>query len=79
MQFQADLLGTPVDVAVDADTTALGAAALAGLALGMWPDLAALTNLARIGGHYEPTMSRDEAESRKLVWRTALRRARDVD
>jgi glycerol kinase len=64
---------------VDADTTALGAAALAGLALEMWPDLSALTALARIGGHYEPTISRDEVESRKLVWRTALRRARDGD
>jgi glycerol kinase len=79
MQFQADLLGTPIDVAADADTTALGVAALAGLALEMWPDLPALTALARIGGRYEPTMSRDEAESRKLVWRMALRRARDGD
>ena len=77
MQFQADLLGMPIDVAADADTTALGVAALAGLALRMWPDLAALTSLARIGAHYEPTMSRDEAESRKLVWQTALRRVRD--
>ena len=79
MQFQADLLGTPVDVAADADTTALGAAALAGLALEMWPDLSALTALARSGAHYEPTMSRDEAESRKLVWRMALRRTRSGD
>jgi glycerol kinase len=79
MQFQADLLGTPVDVAADVDTTALGAAALAGLALEMWPDLPALTALAQIGGRYEPTMSRDEAESRKLVWRRALCRARDGD
>jgi glycerol kinase len=79
MQFQADLLSMPIDVAADADTTALGAAALAGLALGVWPDLPALTALRRVGGHYEPTMSRDEAESRKHVWRTALRRARDVD
>ena len=79
MQFQADLLGTPVDVAAEADTTALGAAALAGLALGMWPDLPTLSALARSGGHYEPTMSRDEAESRKLVWRMALRRTRSGD
>ena len=79
MQFQADLLGTPVDVAADADTTALGAAALAGLAFEMWSDLSALSALARSGDHYEPMMSRDEAESRKLVWRTAIGRTRDRD
>lgn len=79
MQFQADLLGMPIDVAADPDTTALGAAALAGLAVGEWPHLHALTALARSGSHYEPRMSRDEAESRKLVWRTALRRAQDRD
>jgi len=76
MQFQADLLGTPVDVAADMDTTALGAAALAGLAVEIWPDAAALRAFPRTGGHYEPTMSRDEVESRKLAWQVALRRTR---
>ncbi len=38
MQFQADLIGSPVEVAADADATALGAAALAGLAVGVWPE-----------------------------------------
>jgi len=78
MQFQADLLGTPVDVAADMDTTALGAAALAGLAVEIWPDAAALRAFARTGGHYEPTMSRDEVESRKLAWQVALRRTRSA-
>ena len=78
MQFQADLLGTPVDVAADMDTTALGAAALAGLAVEIWPDAAALRAFPRTGGHYEPTMSRDEVESRKLAWQVALRRTRSA-
>ena len=38
MQFQADLLGCPVEVAAEQETTALGAAALAGRAVGLWPD-----------------------------------------
>ena len=38
MQFQADLLGCPVEVAAEQETTALGAAALAGRAIGLWPD-----------------------------------------
>ena len=36
MQFQADLIGSPVEVAADADATAMGAALLAGLAVGTW-------------------------------------------
>ena len=39
MQFQADLIGCPVEVAGDTETTALGAAALAGLAVGVWEGL----------------------------------------
>ena len=42
MQFQADILGVPVDVAADVESDGLGAAALAGLACGTWPDVDAL-------------------------------------
>ena len=77
MQFQADLLGVPVEVAADTDMTALGAASLAGLALGLWPDVTALKARARRGARYEPAMSRDEVESRKFAWHTALRRTRE--
>jgi glycerol kinase len=72
MQFQADLLGCPVEVAAEAEATALGAAALAGLAVGVWPDLDAVAGLVRRGVRYEPgdkPAGRDE-------WRLALRRAR---
>ena len=76
MQFQADLLGIPVEVAPETETTALGAAALAGLAVGVWPDVEALAALARSGVRYEPTMSRAAAEAHREGWRAALRRAR---
>ena len=75
MQFQADLLGCPVEVAADPETTALGAAALAGMAVGTWPDLDALRRRIRSGSRYEPAMSRDEAKSRQHEWRRAVRRA----
>jgi glycerol kinase len=75
MQFQSDLLGCPVEVAADADTTALGAAALAGLAVGAWPGLDALRGCIRSGARYEPSMSRSEAGQRRDEWRIALQRA----
>jgi glycerol kinase len=75
MQFQSDVLGCPVEVAGDSETTALGAAALAGMAVGMWPDLDALGRCIRSGARYEPAMRRDEAERRRDEWRRALQRA----
>jgi glycerol kinase len=74
MQLQADVLGCPVEVSAEAETTALGAAALAGLAVGVWPDTDALELLARPGARYEP---RDlpELAARRDAWRLALRRA----
>ncbi|MGE5691074.1 MAG: FGGY family carbohydrate kinase [Pseudomonadota bacterium] len=73
MQFQADLLGLPVEVAREQETTALGAAALAGLALGLWspPDVRGLLGTGTV---YEPTLSRDEAETLREGWRLAMRR-----
>ncbi len=75
MQFQADLIGSPVEVAADAEATALGAAALAGLALGVWPDVEALGPLVRRGARYEPTMSAAERTQQREGWQRALRRA----
>ncbi len=72
MQFQADLLGCPVEVAAESEATALGAAALAGLAVGVWPDLAAVAGLVRRGARYEP----GEIPAGRDAWRLALRRAR---
>ena len=58
MQLQADLIGVPVEVSADADATALGAAALAGLAVGIWPDVDALVPMLRRGTRYEPSLER---------------------
>jgi glycerol kinase len=62
MQFQADLLGLPVEVAAEAETTALGAAALA----------AGRETGVGVGAVYEPTRSRDEVESLRSAWGDAL-------
>jgi glycerol kinase len=64
MQFQADLLGVPVEVAEERETTALGAAALA----------ARQPTQARIGRVFEPQMSRDEADLRRDAWHAYVRR-----
>jgi glycerol kinase len=74
LQFQADLLGIPVVRPRTFETTALGAAHLAGLSAGVWSgidDLEAAWQLDRI---FEPQMSRDEAEARMTHWRDAVRR-----
>ena len=76
MQFQADLIGSPVEVAADADATALGVAALAGLGVGAWPGVEAVGALMRRGARYEPAMSSSERAQRRDDWRRALRRAR---
>jgi glycerol kinase len=75
MQFQADVLGTPVAVAEIAETTALGAALLAGVGVGAWTqsDVA-----AREGerARYEPRMGDDERYTLVDDWRRAVQRAR---
>jgi glycerol kinase len=70
MQFQADLLGIPVEVAGERETTALGAAALGALALGLRDRPPEQTP----GARYEPKISREEAERLYTGWREALGR-----
>jgi glycerol kinase len=71
MQFQSDLLGVPVEVAREPETTALGAAALAAKALGLRDG----PPRPSPGSTYEPRLSRDEADARYAGWRDAVRRA----
>jgi glycerol kinase len=73
MQFQADILGTPVEVPETLETTALGAAYLAGLATGFWEDREELKNRWRLRRRYEPRMDEEERES----WQEALARSKD--
>ncbi|HUQ23057.1 MAG TPA: glycerol kinase GlpK [Gaiellaceae bacterium] len=75
MQFQADLLGCPVEVAAEQETTALGAAALAGRAIGLWPSDEAIRSRLRSGAVYEPAADPDTAAASRAEWRAALRRA----
>ena len=75
MQFQADLLGVPVVVPEIAETTALGAAYLAGLSIGRWT-VEEVGARAREGLRYEPGMSEDERQTLLHGWRRALERAR---
>src|SRR5262249_4508825 len=74
MQFQADVLQLPVEVAAERETTALGAAALAGLATGAWT-MDDLTSLRRVGARYEPQRPAAEVEELLAGWRAALSRA----
>ena len=75
MQIQADLLGCPVEVAADADATALGAAALAGLGVGTWADVDDVAASIRRGTGYEPRMEHGEVERLRATWRDAVGRA----
>jgi len=75
LQFQADLLGIPVVRPAVTETTALGAAYLAGLATGVYGGLDELRGLWRADRRFEPTMSREDAASRMTQWEDAVRRA----
>ena len=77
MQFQADLLGVPVVRPRVAETTALGAAYLAGLATGVWRTTAEITAQWQRARAFAPRMSRDEAGARLAGWRRAVERAKD--
>lgn len=76
MQFQADILGIPIQRAAVAETTALGAAYLAGLATGMWRDTAEISRQWSAAETYEPGMSADERETLYASWKRAVERAR---
>jgi glycerol kinase len=75
LQFQADVARVSVEVPAEKETTAVGAAALAGLAVGTWRTLAEVAAARTIEARYEP--SSDENEARRLLdeWRLAVSRA----
>jgi len=75
MQFQADILNVPVERPVVAETTALGAAYLAGLAVGYWKDTGEVTQNWALDRKFTPNM--DEAARSKLYqgWKKAVERA----
>jgi glycerol kinase len=76
MQFQADLLGVPVLRPKVLETTALGAAYLAGLTVNLWKSRDELGRHWQLDKRYEPRMPREEAQARIARWREAVARAR---
>ncbi|MDT5034909.1 MAG: glycerol kinase, partial [Micromonosporaceae bacterium] len=75
MQFQSDVLDVPVVRPTVAETTCLGAAYAAGLAVGFWPDLEALRDNWRADREWRPAMSADARETGLRYWRKAVDRA----
>jgi glycerol kinase len=75
MQFQADILGVPVVVPEIAETTALGAAFLAGVGSGAW-SFEHVRSTWRETARYEPAMSADQREALLADWHRAVDRAR---
>jgi glycerol kinase len=76
LQFQADLLGIPVVRPAITETTALGAAFLAGLAVGFWQSLQEIQAHWRVGKEFQPRRAKKEVENLRRRWQQALGRAK---
>jgi glycerol kinase len=76
MQFQADILGIPIQRARIPETTALGAAYLAGLAVGLWRDTDEIGHHWQSSASYEPKMPADQREALYGKWKQAVKCAR---
>jgi len=76
MQFQADVLGVPVVRPRITETTALGAAYLAGLGTGFWDDPAMLDAQWQVDRRFEPGIGRDRAQAMRESWTRAVQRAK---
>ena len=78
LQFLSDVVALPVERPEMLDAAAVGAAFLAGLAVGFWPDLDALRATWRLGRRFEPRMSADEREARIERFRRAVAAVREA-
>jgi glycerol kinase len=76
MQLQADLLGVPVQRPLVTETTALGAAYLAGLAVGYWSGLEEIAAQWQVDAEFVPTMSEEQRDALYAGWQRAVGRAR---
>ncbi len=79
MQFQADILGVPVELPLITETTSLGAAYLAGLAVGFWKDREELASRWKVKKRFEPTLGPVERERLHRRWLRAVERVKDWD
>jgi glycerol kinase len=75
MQTQADLLGLGVERPKNIETTALGAAMLAGLGAGIWPDVDSLASNREVDRKFAPTITIKDRRARVKVWKKAVKRA----
>jgi glycerol kinase len=76
MQMQADALGIPVVRPAVTETTALGAAYLAGLAVGFWSGIEEIASMWSVDRRFEPVLSDDQRQARLSQWRRAVERSR---
>jgi glycerol kinase len=76
LQFQADLLGVPVVRPQVTETTALGAAYLAGMAVGFWDSSETLAHHWRVDRRFEPSQPPSHSAARRAEWREALTRSK---
>ena len=75
MQFQADLLNVPVERPLISETTALGAAYLAGLAVGFWTDRSEISAHWNLDRPFEPEMEQQQREDLYTGWQKAVKAA----
>lgn len=74
MQFQSNLLGIPVVRPKITETTALGAAYLAGLAVGFWKDIDEIKSQWQVERTFNPVPENEEIENAKKGWQDAIQR-----
>ncbi|MHB8218438.1 MAG: FGGY family carbohydrate kinase, partial [Candidatus Sulfotelmatobacter sp.] len=79
MQFQADILGVPVVRPSMTETTALGAAFLAGLAINFWKEMQEISDLPRPEHRFEPRLPRSKVETLRERWNEAVSRTKSWD
>ncbi|WP_129044561.1 glycerol kinase GlpK [Companilactobacillus metriopterae] len=72
MQFQSDILGIPIQKSNEMETTSLGAAFMAGLAVGFWKDLDEIRTVFKHGEEYVPTMKEDQRDDLYSGWKNAV-------
>jgi glycerol kinase len=75
MQIQADILGCGVERPSNIESTALGAAMLAGLGVGIWPNIGALSKIRSVDRRFESEITAHDRRSRLKIWKRAVKRA----
>ena len=76
MQFQSDIINTKVLRPQITETTALGAAYLAGLAVGFWKDKDEISNRWKLEREFTPSLSEEESNKKYMGWKKAVERSR---